>query len=194
MTASRGSSSVQVDPILSIKRWLQTVVIGENFCPFAKKEFERQRIRYTLVTPEGLTQLNSILAHECALLDSDENIETTLLIFADGDAGINVEAFEDFLFVIDEANLWMSRNEYEGTYQLATFHPNYLFAGEPEDSASHYTNRSPYPMLHIIRERSIERALKTYKAPESIPQINIARSIELGAAYFEKRLGEALKP
>ena len=179
------------DQILATKIWLEDVVIGENFCPFAKKEFERQRIRYHQIKASSLADMLWQIEQEFKVLDNDSDTETTLLLFSSDNTKLSVECFDDFLFIVEEANRLLVRMGYEGIYQIATFHPQYLFAGEPEDSPSHYTNRSPYPMLHIIRENSIDRALRTYKDPESIPVINVERSLALGVAYFKQQLLKA---
>jgi uncharacterized protein len=78
---------------------------------------------------------------------------------------------------------------YEGVYQVASFHPNYLFAGSHENDAANYTNRSVYPMLHLLREEAVEKALEHYKDPETIPERNIQFAREKGLAYMKKLQG-----
>ena len=149
-----------------------------------------------------MPNLQSLLFQEYELLDNDpkgELAETTLLIFPPASEhspllasdAIDSQNFDDFLLVTEEANWQLAKLGYEGIYQLASFHPQYLFAGESPESPSHYTNRSPFPMLHIIRESSIDRALKTFKQPESIPEVNITRANTLGSHYFQKQLVES---
>ena len=87
----------------------------------------------------------------------------------------------------------MVKQGYEGVYQLASFHPQYRFADSPIDDASNYTNRSPYPMLHILREASIEKALLNYPDPENIPERNIKLTRELGLEQMKKLLFECYK-
>jgi hypothetical protein len=182
--------------ILSTQYWLEQVVIAENFCPFAKKEFERDRIRYTVFEMSSLASLMSVMESEYQRLNDDAEIETTLVILQSDSANksIDVEDFDEFLMLVDEAKLQLQRLDYDGRYQLATFHPNYLFAGEDPNSPSHFTNRSPFPMLHIIREASIERAFKTYKDPEGIPERNIKHANQLGVDFFKRALHKAVAP
>ncbi|MCX7088408.1 MAG: DUF1415 family protein, partial [Methylococcales bacterium] len=85
------------------------------------------------------------------------------------------------------------QQDYEGTYQLASFHPEYRFANAPNDDPANYTNRSPYPMLHLIREASIEAVLSTYPDPESIPERNIQYTRQLGITTLRKLLADCFK-
>ena len=91
------------------------------------------------------------------------------------------------------ANDLMFEQGYEGVYQLASFHPDYCFADSEADDPANYTNRSPYPMLHLIREQSIEKALALYKKPESIPETNVQLARELGLKKMQSLLEEAVK-
>ena len=116
-------------------------------------------------------------------LDTHQDTETTLVIFPD-----TLKNFFDYLEMLEACNDLLCAEGYEGTYQLASFHPEYYFEGEAPDDASHYTNRSPYPIIHIIREDSLERVLKQYKDPEQIPQNNIEKMRELGSAFLRKKL------
>jgi len=117
------------------------------------------------------------LVEEMALLDSDTAIETSLLIFTQ-----SVIEFDSFLDCIELANALLIEQGYEGVYQLASFHPDYCFEGEQDNDPANFTNRSPYPMLHLIREASIERALQHYPDPESIPERNIELARSKGLA------------
>lgn len=157
------------------KKWLSTVIIEHTLCPFAKREFDKGSIRYAVI-PNGelQSQLEDIIA-ECQTLDTDDTIETSLLIFPNG-----LSDFDDYLNALDIANALMDAQGYNGVYQLASFHPDYIFDGVPADDASHYTNRSPYPLIHILREASVERVLKTYPHPDQIPERNIELTRRLG--------------
>jgi hypothetical protein len=190
--------------IQATQYWLKEIVIGENFCPFAKREFDRQKIRFVTVAPASLSELQALLSKEYALLDNDPKsdwVTTTLVIFtprldlssATTETSIDVQNFDDFLLITEEANWQLTKLGYAGTYQLASFHPQYLFAGESTENPSHYTNRSPYPTLHIIREDSIDRALKTFKQPDTIPENNITRANQLGVQFFQHHLAKALR-
>ncbi|WP_026942599.1 DUF1415 domain-containing protein [Hellea balneolensis] len=158
------------------KRWLSSVVIAHNFCPFAKREFDLGRIHYEVIEAAEVGLQLERLALECAKLGASAAIETTLLIFPR-----LLDDFDDYLDLLDMANGMIQAQGYEGIYQLASFHPSYRFEGTGEDDAQNYTNRSPYPMLHILREASVEAVLKTYSNPETIPQRNIALTETLGA-------------
>ena len=165
------------------KKWLSTVVIGHGFCPFAKREFDLDRIHYAVIEAAGLeAQLEQLILH-CAALDQDEARETSLLIFPN-----TLSDFSEYLDLLDIAAELLKVQGYEGTYQLASFHPHYIFADVPKGDPSHYTNRSPYPMLHILREASLEAALKTYPDPENIPQRNIERAQSLGREALQNLL------
>lgn len=148
--------------------WVETVIVGLNFCPFAKHEVKRGSVHYQVSESADIEPALHDLITECRRLDENTDIETTLLIFADafGD-------FDEYLDMLELANHLMAEQDYEGIYQLASFHPQYCFEGEAASDAANYTNRSPYPMLHLIREGSLEKVLENYPDPESIPERNI---------------------
>lgn len=171
--------------IAQTKTWLSTIVIGHGLCPFAKSEFDNDRIHYAVIEEVGLGGQMAALLAECAALDNDESLETSLLIFPNAFVD-----FEDYLDALALANDLLKEQSYEGMYQLASFHPEYIFDGAPADDAANYTNRSPYPMLHILREASVERALKNYPNPEKIPLRNIQFMQGLGLAMVEERLSK----
>ncbi|WP_199611825.1 DUF1415 domain-containing protein [Flocculibacter collagenilyticus] len=179
--------------IQNTRAWVQQFIVELNICPFAKKEVERNTIRYFISSPDDAeTQNSQTLVSTTILndmmdcfteLDQEAGPETTLMIFPNG-----FDDFEDYLFLVDTAQVTLEQMGYLGIYQLATFHPNYIFEGEDAQDASNYTNRSPYPMLHIIKESGIERVLKTYKHPEQIPENNIALMNKLGVDYLSNLL------
>lgn len=165
-----------INPVITeTQLWLERVVFGLNFCPFARPVFEQGKIHF---------QVSDAQSHECCLedlmveaerLDKQSELETTLLIYEN-----SLQDFDDFLDLLEIANDLMSAQGYDGEYQLANFHPDYCFAECDQNDPANYTNRSPYPMLHLIREKSIEQALANYKNPEMIPEINVQRARELG--------------
>lgn len=173
--------------VTATQSWLATIVIGENFCPFAKREFERNTISYKAEPSAVFQQQVESVLDECHRLRDNDDIETSLIIFTATKAydDLDVTRFEDFLTLVDAVQWSMDRANFEGELQLATFHPQYLFEGEPDESPSHYTNRAPYPTLHLIREASIERVLRTYKEPESIPARNIEHAVKRGSDFFQ---------
>lgn len=178
------SDQVVVD---QIKAWVASVVVGDNFCPFARKEMENDTIRYVVVRSQKqqdvLESALMALMSECKALDSCEAIETTILVYADG-----FTDFQDFLGLLDLANDLMAQKGYEGVYQLASFHPDYCFADATDDDPANYTNRSPFPALHLIREASIERVLEGIDNPERIPERNVRFAREKGLAYMQEKL------
>lgn len=154
------------------EQWLEQVVIGYNFCPFAKRVLRQKLLQYHTSNQEELEPALMELVTALEHLDQNEELETTLLIFPNA-----FEDFDDYLDGLAIAETLLIDLGYEGIYQLASFHPQYQFAGEPADASTHYTNRSPYPMWHILREASIETAIAHYPNPEDIP----ARNAELAA-------------
>ena len=161
------------------KKWITEVVVGCNFCPFAAKEIRQDTIHYqvdrSLTMPASLQSL----LHEFIRLDSEPLIETILLIFPDA-----FQQFEDYLDLVELSEKLLKQEKYEGVYQLASFHPLYCFANAPADDAANYTNRSIYPMLHILREASIDAALLHYAEPENIPERNMHFAREKGEIYM----------
>jgi hypothetical protein len=172
-----------IHEIEQTKQWLTQVIINLNFCPFAKKEFVNQTIHYHVSEKAQLkTALVEFLA-QCHYLNDNPAIETSLLIYSDG-----FRDFNRFLDLVDDSNDLIVEHGFEGIFQIATFHPEYCFADADYDDASNYTNRSPYPTLHLIREQSMERVLSVYKNPEAIPENNIALAEKMGAEYFQSLL------
>jgi hypothetical protein len=165
------------------EKWLEHFIIGYNICPFAAKVVEDKSLYYALNSSNNVVNCLQQLIDECQRLDNDENIETTLIIYTD-----NFVLFDDFLDYLELANSLLAAQNYEGVYQLASFHPLYCFAETNENDASNYTNRSPFPMLHLIREESIEKALQSFPNPESIPIRNIELTRSLGLSKLKALL------
>jgi hypothetical protein len=163
--------------------WVRSVIVECNFCPFAKRELEKGSIRYRVVQNKTLEACLQAVIDECVFLDSHDSTETTLLIFPEAFPG-----FDDYLQLVELAEKLITQQGYEGVYQLASFHPDYVFADSEPDDASSYTNRSPYPMLHLIREASIEKALENYPEPETIPVRNIEYARSLGLDTMKNKL------
>ena len=172
----------------STKRWINDVVIGFNFCPFAKREVMQNSIRYVDYNERKLKPLIVLLAKEIAHLEWHEEVETTLIVLSSG-----FKVFWDYLDVVDKADNWLDNNQFRGKYQIASFHPEYCFAGENIDSPSNYTNRSPYPMLHILRESSLEDAIARYKNPENIPLNNVDKANAMGTSALQALLRNCIE-
>ncbi|WP_187992933.1 DUF1415 domain-containing protein [Vibrio harveyi] len=155
-----------------VDQWLNDVVIGLNLCPFAAKPQRNKQIKIFVSEAsqeEGL--LEDILLQLIELSNTEpEKLETTLVVVPN-----MLQDFWDYNFFIDWVEGLIKQQDWEGIFQVATFHPDYCFGGaEPEDDEN-LTNRSPYPVFHLIREESMEKVLKHYPDPESIPDTNIAR-------------------
>lgn len=169
--------------IKQTKTWLESVVIGLDFCPFAQRELERNSIHYSVIHDGNIQTCLESLILESEFLDQDQNIATSLLIFPD-----QFTEFDDFLDYLDIANSLLEAQNYQGIYQLASFHPQYCFEGATNNAPANYTNRSPYPMLHLLREDRLEIALKHYLHPEQIPENNIQCANKLGETTLKAML------
>ncbi len=154
--------------INSVRQWVDSVVVGLNLCPFAKAELLKNRVRFSVTEAATEESLLRQLASEFEILDKDDSIETTLLIHP----GVLTD-FYDYNQFLERAENLLADLELEGIYQIASFHPQYQFGGTNPEDAENYTNRSPYPILHILRESSLERVLENYPNPELIPERNI---------------------
>lgn len=162
------------------KKWINEVVVGCNFCPFAAHVVKQQSIHYQVESSSEVKDCLGALMLEAERLDDNETIETSFLILPN-----SFSYFDDYLDLVDKAEKLLKKNGYEGIYQLASFHPQYLFQGSSDADAANYTNRSVYPMLHLLREESIDKALKHYLSPEKIPERNINFAREKGLVYMK---------
>ena len=158
------------------QNWVSNVIVKYNICPFARREVERGSIRYTLIEQSKKKEVLHSLLEECHFLDEHSEIETTLFILPIG--------FYGFLDLLELANDLLEIEGYEGVYQLANFHPDYCFSDEPQSAPSNYTNRSPYPTLHIIRETSMEMAINNHPDIDAIPERNIKFANKKGNDFF----------
>lgn len=156
------------------------MVIGCNFCPFAAKAMLRKSIRYVVLQDITLESSLEQFLEELHYLDRTDDIETTFIIFPNDFA-----VFEQYLDLVGFAEDLASDQDYDGVYQIASFHPDYCFAGAGNDDPANYTNRSIYPMLHILREDSITLAVDNFHDPEGIPQRNIDFAKEKGLKYMQ---------
>ncbi len=159
------------------RRWIEAVVIGLNLCPFAGRVFNDDKIRYVVTDARDERSLLDVLTVELEALASSKisGVETTLLIHPR--ALTSFAAYNDFL---DLADGLVQNLALQGTIQIASFHPDYQFAGASPDAVENFTNRSPYPMLHLLREASISEVTGDGKELLAIPQRNIATLQALG--------------
>ncbi|MCW3117880.1 MAG: hypothetical protein JWM28_1962, partial [Chitinophagaceae bacterium] len=169
-------------------KWITDVVVGCNFCPYAAREIKRNSIHYEVVLSPTLKNCLEALLHAFHQLDNETAIETLFLILPDTFA-----SFEDYLQLVELSEKLLDKEGYEGIYQIASFHPQYLFAGSSPDDAANYTNRSPYPMLHLLREESVSRAIENYPYTENIPQKNIEFARNKGLAYMRSLSNSSIR-
>ncbi|MEM9451248.1 MAG: DUF1415 domain-containing protein [Cyanobacteria bacterium P01_E01_bin.6] len=154
----------------AVQRWLDQVVVGLDLCPFAAAPNRKGQIKIQVSTANTEVEFLSDLLAELRLLDQTpfEELETTLLVTPS--LLTDFDEYNNFLVHVDEL---LRQFGWEGEYQVASFHPQYQFSGTQATDAENLTNRSPYPMLHILREASVSRALESFDHPEIIPETNI---------------------
>jgi hypothetical protein len=166
---------------------VETVVVDLNLCPFAKRELVRNRVRFVVTQATSEEQLLIALEAELNLLTGDAEIETTLLIHPHV-----LQDFHDYNQFLNFSDSLLMEMHLEGVYQVASFHPDYQFGGTQPDDAENYTNRSPYPMLHLIREESLERAIAEYPDVDEIPARNVELMNHLGTGKLQALLKACL--
>jgi uncharacterized protein len=171
--------------IAATQFWLEKAVIGLNLCPFAKAVHVKKQIRYVVssaTTPEAL--LEELMNELRTLQDTDpEKIDTTLLIHP-----YVLSDFLDFNDFLDTVDIVVAEPEFNDEFQVASLHPHYQFAGTAPDDIENYTNRSPYPTLHLLREASVDRAVAAFPDADQIVDNNIETMKNLGHEGWE-RLG-----
>ncbi|MES2568188.1 MAG: DUF1415 domain-containing protein [Bacteroidota bacterium] len=160
--------------------WIKSVVIDCNFCPFAAKAVMKNSINYIVKYDSSITNVLDTLKEELIRLQIHSDTETSFIIFPD-----TFENFNDYLGLVKKAERLISKENYDGIFQIASFHPDYCFEGSDENDPANYTNRSIYPMIHILREESLTKALSLYPHPEKIPLDNITYSREKGLKYMQ---------
>ncbi|ALM53225.1 DUF1415 domain-containing protein [Halomonas huangheensis] len=165
------------------RQWVERFVVAHNVCPFAGREVERDSIEYRVLDGNDLEGALLELIETCRHLDETPTVETALLVFSSG-----LNDFDDYLDVLALAEALLVEQDYEGVYQLASFHPDYVFDGSDENDPANFTNRSPWPIWHVLREEGLERALAHYSNPEQIPERNIQRMHELGSEQLVQQL------
>ena len=165
------------------RRWLERAVIGLNLCPFAKSVHVKKQIRYALTAARNADELLAELDHEFDLLATTDPavLDTTLLIHPDV-----MTDFIDYHFFIAEAEALLRNRELEGIFQIASLHPHYEFAGSAAEDIENYTNRSPYPTLHLLREASIDRAVAAFPDAADIYERNMETLRRLGHEGWRK--------
>lgn len=170
--------------INSVRKWVESFVVELNLCPFVKRELMNNRVRFAVTNAETVEHLLESLLAEFELLNNQLSIETTLLIHPH--ALQDFYEYNEFLSLADHLLVEM---KLEGVYQIASFHPNYQFGGTDPADIENYTNRSPYPMLHLLREESLEKAIANYLDVDQIP----IRNVELMNSIGQDKLNEIMQ-
>ena len=165
------------------REWLEKAVIGLNLCPFAKAVMIKDQIRFVVSSATSIEELLADLLDELhILLSTDiELVDTTLLIHP-----AVLSDFLDYNDFLDVADAAAAEPEFDDQLQIASFHPQFQFADTAVEDIENYTNRSPYPMLHLLREASVERAVAAFPEAEQIYQKNIATLRELGHEGWQR--------
>lgn len=160
-----------------VGQWIDQIVIGLSFCPFAARPWRAGTVRIMVSHAETRDELNAELIAELQLLDGSalkEEVastpETSLVVTPK-----LLQEFWDYSDYAASVSRMMRKKGWEGVFQLATFHPDYCFADAATEDPVNLTNRSPYPIFHFLRESSITSALETYQDPASIPEKNTQR-------------------
>lgn len=167
--------------------WVRGFVIGLNLCPFAKSVEEGGRVRYAVYGGSDREELYQFYLTELERLVMAEltELETTLVIVPN-----YLAAFDDYLDFLDIAEECIERADLEGVVQVASFHPQYQFADVGPEDVSNYTNRAPYPVLHLLREDSVTEAVERHPDVDGIPDRNVALMREMGVEGVRRVLSE----
>jgi len=163
--------------LAATREWLEKAVIGLNLCPFAKAVHVKRQIRYVVSQATDEEGLIEDLLHELQLLAAADpvDIETTLLVHP-----YVLRDFLDYNDFLDIADAAVDELELDGVLQVASFHPDYQFADAAPDDMGHFSNRAPFPTLHLLREESVDRAVEAFPEADRIYEANITRLRELG--------------
>jgi len=169
--------------VAATRKWLERAVIGLNLCPFAKSVYVKEQVRYVVSNASTPEQLLETLMNELQHLSdtSPEQVDTTLLIHP-----FVLTDFEDYNEFLDVADVAVEDLQLEGELQVASFHPDYQFADTDANDIANYTNRAPYPILHLLREDSIARAVDAFPQAEEIFEKNIDTMEKLGHEGWDK--------
>ena len=169
--------------IAATQNWLEKAVIGLNLCPFAKAVHVKKQVRFVVSSATGPEQLLEELMNELQLLSDTaaEEVDTTLLIHP-----FVLTDFLDYNEFLDVADAAVEDMQLDGELQVASFHPDYQFADTDVNDIGNYTNRAPYPILHLLREDSIERAVEAFPEAEQIFEKNIETLEQLGHDGWDK--------
>lgn len=164
------------EPERRVRAWLEGAVLGLKLCPFAARPYADGQVRLVISEAASPEAVLEALQRELQHLDRTPAVETTLLVTPHALAD-----FLDYNDFLDPVDALLAEHGGGGVYQVASFHPRYQFAGTLPEDPENYSNRAPYPILHVLREDSLERALAAYPDAEAIPDRNIDTLNRLGA-------------
>lgn len=182
-----GSQLSNLDCVELTRRWVDQFVIAENLCPFAAPALRDQPLRVVVNESSNVDTLAAAVLEEMDALQSAPEHELITSVLVMPNALADFEDYLDFAALADEL---LESSGLEGTLQIATFHPQYCFADVRPDDVSNYSNRSPFPMLHFLREAALTRALENYANPEAIPLRNIEHLRSLGLPRVQELLSK----
>ncbi|MCJ0826605.1 DUF1415 domain-containing protein [Luteimonas sp. 50] len=177
------TAEADIDPIATTRQWLERAVIGLNLCPFAKAVHARGQVRYVLSEATTTQALLEQLGEELLLLRDTpaDDVDTTLLVHP-----LVLADFLDYNDFLDDADALVEALGLEGELQVASFHPDYRFAGTDADDIGNCSNRAPYPTLHLLREDSVARAVAAFPDPDAIVERNLETLRKLGAEGWRR--------
>lgn len=161
--------------VQEINHWMDALVVGLNLCPFANAARRKDLVKIKVCEDSALEDCLQMLVHEANQLELADEDATTLLVLPRG-----FTQFDDYLDLLALGEALLDDRGFEGIIQLASFHPNYQFEGSSEDDVSNWTNRAPYPVLHLLKEASVSKAVEAHPDPDSIPENNINTLDNLG--------------
>jgi len=175
--------------LAAVRQWIDSFVVSLNLCPFAKRELDKDRVRF--VVSDAITEQGLLLdlGAELDLLEQNASIATTLLIHPRV-----LQNFYEYNQFLDYAEALLQQLELDGVYQIASVHPDYQFGGTEPDDAENYTNRSPFPVLHLLREESLDRVLESTEYAEQIPIRNIKLMNSMGTTELSALLKACFDP
>ncbi len=182
-----GGAPTSIEPpeqvIAATRQWLEKAVIGLQLCPFAASPHLHDRVRYRVSAQRSSVGLLEEFSHELQTLQDAEasTCETTLLIHP-----LVLNDFYDYNDFLEECETALVELGFEGVLQVASFHPSYRFSGSREQDIENYTNRSPYPMLHLLREASVARAVASFPGVDDIGEKNMDTLRRLGHAGWRQ--------
>jgi len=172
------------DAANTVKKWLERVVVDLNLCPFARPVVQSEFLRIVTEPGETAACLEAV-ARECEFLHQNSELETSLIVLES-----NYFNFDNYLELTATADDLLHALGFDGIFQLASFHPDYQFADSDASDVENYTNRSPFPILHLLRESSVTRAVESYDGIDTIPERNMQTMRDLGLVKVQKLLDE----